>query len=82
MSIAVIHGANGSRKSNLLKALFFLAQFIIHGCGEDGEIPAEHCQLALEKKNEPTSFSILFRTSKKVYQYEMSLTKKKIISGN
>ena len=80
MPITVIHGANRSGKSNLLKALFFLAQFIIYGCGEDREIPAEPCQLAPEKKNEPTSFSILFRTSKNVYQYEVSLTKREIIS--
>ena len=80
LPIAAIHGANGYGKSNLLKALFFLTQFIINGCDEDGEMPAEPYQLSPEKKNEPTLFSILFRTSKNVYQYEMSLTKKEIIS--
>lgn len=80
LPIVVIHGANGSGKSNLLKELFFLAQFIIYGCGEEREILAEPCQLTPEKKNEPTSFSILFRTSKNIYQYVMSLTKKEIIS--
>lgn len=37
LPITVIHGVNRSGKSNLLKALFFLAQFIIYGCGEDRE---------------------------------------------
>lgn len=36
--------------------------------------------MAPEKKNEPTSFSILFRTSKNIYQYEIILTKKEIIN--
>ena len=80
LPVAVIHGANGSGKSNLLKALFFLAQFIIHGNDEDGIIPAEPYLLDPEKKNEPTYFSILFRTRKHVYQFELIFTKKEIIS--
>ena len=80
LPVAVIHGANGYGKSNLLKALFFLKQFITNGCGDDGKIPAEPFQMAPEKKNEQTSFSILFRTRKNVYQFELLLTRREIIS--
>ena len=80
LPIAAIHGANGYGKSNLLKALFFLTQFIINGCDEDGEMPAEPYQLSKEKQDEPTSFSILFRTRKNIYYLELLLTKMEIIS--
>ena len=79
LPIAVFYGANASGKSNLLKGLFFLASYVIHGSDAGEEIPVEPYQLDPQKKSEPTSFSILFRTHEKVYQYEMELTKKEII---
>ena len=79
LPIAVFYGANASGKSNILKGLFFLANYVIHGSDAGEEIPVDPYQLDPEKKTQPTSFSIIFRTYEKVYQYEITLTKKEII---
>ena len=79
LPIAVFYGANASGKTNLLKGLHFVANFVIKGCEEGEEIPVRPYQLDPDKQSAPTYFSILFRTKEQVYQYEISLTKKEII---
>ncbi len=77
--ILTIYGANGSGKSNLVKALTFMKCLVIRGVGPDrvtGTIP-----FLLDPISEikPTRFEIVVKIDAVVYTYGFVLTSKRIL---
>jgi AAA15 family ATPase/GTPase len=80
---AAIFGANASGKTNLLKALLFMRDFIMESTsGERIKENTGHEPFKLDHKtlNEPGFFEISFLLDKKVYIYGFKIDKKKVIS--
>lgn len=80
---AIIYGANASGKSNLLKAIEFMKQFVIDSSKESlrGDIiPVDPFRLSTETENEPTEFEIVFIHEKVLYRYGFEATKDRVIS--
>jgi AAA15 family ATPase/GTPase len=80
---AVIFGANASGKTNLLKALLFMRDFIMESTsGERIKENTGHEPFKLDHKtlNEPGFFEISFLLDKKVYIYGFKIDRKKVIS--
>ena len=79
--VGAIFGHNASGKTNLLRGLPFLKWFITSSFNTkpEEEIPFKPFFFnKIEKKN--TKFSVTFEVDKKVYEYTLELTTKKIIS--
>lgn len=76
--IALI-GANGSGKSNLLKALAFTAWFIRNSFSDIK--PTEDIPFTphFSKENQPTHISLEFEFESTIYAYHLSLIKKKVL---
>jgi AAA15 family ATPase/GTPase len=85
---AVLYGANGSGKSNLIKALNFMKNFIVTSYREtlseensslNNQSP-NNFLLSGELDNAPSFFEIIFNTSDKRYRYGFEIFQNKIIS--
>ncbi len=79
---AAVFGANASGKSNLIKAILFMREFIVHSTSREkigeatGFIPFK---LDRKKVNEPGLFEIHFLLEKKAYIYGFKIDAEKII---
>jgi len=69
---AVFYGANGSGKSNLMKAINFLKETVRYG-GIDQSVDDKKFKLNIDNAEKPISFEIEFSIEKKIYSYGISL---------
>ncbi|GHT39642.1 transporter [Bacteroidia bacterium] len=79
---AVIYGANGSGKSNLLAAINFFKMFIQRSSERlaEDEINVTPFLFSSETENQPSSFEMVFMIDKTRYRYGFEATKKEIVS--
>jgi hypothetical protein len=83
LTSTAIYGANSSGKSNLVKALAFMRQFVLTSASTpiDSLIPVEPFQLSTETENEPSFFEIIFCIEHGIqYRYGFEVNNKKVIS--
>lgn len=79
--VETVIGPNASGKTNLLKILPFLKWLIIDSFNAKPEDPIVIQSFAFgEAKNEPTNLAVVFEVDGKVYTYEFSITKEKILN--
>jgi len=73
-----IKGANGSGKTNVVKALGFLSRFCAYSYewSKDEKIPLS----SWYKNNDPVEFEIEFKLGKKKYKYELVISCDRVIS--
>src|SRR4051812_3467390 len=69
LPVAVIYGANGAGKSNLVKALAFLAGLILRGTEPKKPIGRRAFLLDTESATQPTELIIQFVESERVYVF-------------
>ncbi len=80
---SVIYGANASGKSNLIKALYFLQQFILLSSTafqEKQKIPLQPFRLHSSAQEQPSEFSIDFMCSGIRFTYCVALTEEQVIT--
>ena len=80
---AVIYGPNAGGKSNLIRAIFFLQQFVLASSKayqEKQKIPLQPFRLNAKSQNEPSEFSIDFVCNDVRFTYHVALTEDQIIS--
>lgn len=80
---AVIYGPNAGGKSNLIRAIFFLQQFVLASSTayqEKQKIPLQPFRLNAKSQNEPSEFSIDFVCNDTRFTYHVALTEDQIIS--
>lgn len=80
---AVIYGPNAGGKSNLIRAIFFLQQFILASSTayqEKQKIPLQPFRLNAKSQNEPTMFFIDFVCNDVRFNYHVALTEDRITS--
>jgi uncharacterized protein len=77
-NILCIKGANGSGKTNVLKAMAFLSEFVKNSFSykPDAKIPCE----TYFNSNNPTEFFVEFVSGDITYKYELVLTVDEVIS--
>lgn len=68
---AVLYGANASGKSNLIKAIGFMKDFILSSSKESStdKIPVKNFRLSTETEDKPSTFEITFMTENIRYRY-------------
>lgn len=78
---AVVYGPNAAGKSNLVKALFFMQQFILKSATEKGVqgIGITPFLLNSETRSLPSEFEIIFIAEGVRYQYGFALTSTRIV---
>lgn len=79
---AVIYGANAAGKSNLLKAIRFVRDFIRHSVDAPPEedIPVQPFSLDNKSRAAPTEFELTFIHEEVRYQYGFSIDSKRVHS--
>ncbi|MBS1529217.1 MAG: ATP-binding protein, partial [Bacteroidetes bacterium] len=79
---SIIYGANGSGKSNLLKAFRFMQQFVLNSSKESQaseDIKIEPFRLNHAKLDYPTTFEVIFLIDKTKYRYGFTVTRQEIL---
>lgn len=79
LPVAAIYGGNASGKSNLVKALHFVEQFVTDPPKPDAPIPVRPFRLERNADSLPTSFTISFLAEDSVYEYSFSLNTRKVL---
>lgn len=69
LRIAVIYGANGSGKSNLVKAMNFAQRFVIDGTRPKQRVPVEPYRLDRSRLTQPSRFEFEFAVNEHIYAY-------------
>lgn len=80
---AVIYGPNAGGKSNLIRAIYFLQQFVLTSSTayqEKQKIPLQPFRLNAKSQNEPSEFSIDFVCNAVRFTYHVALNEDQIIS--
>jgi uncharacterized protein len=80
---AVIYGANASGKSNLIKAMSFMKNFVLNFFEKSqitDLIPIDFYKLSKISEKEPSFFEISFIQNLREYRYGFQLTKEKVQS--
>lgn len=80
---AVIYGPNAGGKSNLIKALYFLQQFVLLSSTayqEKQKIPLQSFKLNAKSQKGPSEFSIEFICDDIRFTYHVALTEDQVIS--
>lgn len=83
LTSSVIYGANASGKSNVIKALAFMRQFVLSSAKESqsGErILIEPFLLSTETENEPSFFEVVFLMNNIQYRYGFEVSTNLVIS--
>lgn len=78
-----IYGSNNSGKTNVLKAISFTKNFILHSSKESHSsqlIPIQPFLLSSSTKNKPSTFDVVFYMDSRRYRYGFSVTQKYIDS--
>ena len=79
---AVIYGTNAGGKSNLIKAIYFLQQFVLLSSTafqEGQKIPLHPFRLNAKSPNEPSEFSIDFICEQTRFTYHLALTEDQVV---
>jgi len=78
----VIYGANSSGKSNLIKGLTFMQEFVSNSAKKSStdEIDTTPFLLNITTENEPSYFEVLFLIENIRYRYGFEVTRKRIFS--
>ncbi len=79
---AVIYGPNAGGKSNFIKALYFLQQFVLSSSTafqEGQKIPLQPFRLNAQSPSEPSEFSIDFVCEHTRFTYHLALTEDRVI---
>jgi AAA15 family ATPase/GTPase len=74
LPVAVLYGANGAGKSNLVKAILFLKKLIDHGGGEGGETGRVPFLFGDEDEKLPTGITIQFTSEDTIYEFGVKVT--------
>lgn len=74
LKVASIYGANGSGKSNLVKALEYLQDLVLHGEIHTSNKPRKF-KLDPSLKDQPTTFEVEFIIDDKLYSYGLAIQK-------
>lgn len=80
---AVIYGANASGKSNVIKAMEFMGNFIRYSSKDtqkDDEIPVDSFLFNTETVGKPSHFEIVFLIDETIYRYGFEADRKKVHS--
>jgi uncharacterized protein len=80
---AALYGSNASGKSNFIKAIVFMRNFILNSSKETQvteEIKVENYQLSTSTENQPSFFEIIFAINDTRYRYGFELDKNSIHS--
>jgi len=80
---AAIYGANASGKSNFIKAITFMRQFIQNSSKEtqsSEKIPVENFKLSTVTENAPSYFEIVFTAGEVIYRYGFEADTNKVHS--
>ena len=78
LPLAILYGANGSGKSNLVKAIQFAAQLILAGTGPREKIPRQPFLLDRETQAKPSGFEFRILADGRVFSYGFTLTETEI----
>jgi uncharacterized protein len=79
---SVIYGPNAGGKSNFVKAMYFLQQYVIHSSTsyqEKQKIPVQSFRLKSSLKSKPSEFSIDFICDGIRFNYQLSINEDQII---
>jgi uncharacterized protein len=78
---AVIYGANASGKSNLIKALAFMREFVVNSARQQDEDPirVEPFLLRKDVAEQPSFFEVIFLLDGLQYRYGFSATKQRVV---
>lgn len=79
---SVIYGPNAGGKSNFVKAMYFLQQYVIHSSTsyqEKQKIPVQPFRLKSSLKSKPSEFSIDFICDGIHFNYQLSINEDQII---
>lgn len=82
LSSAVIYGPNAAGKSNLIKALAFMRNFIVNSAKESQyseKIPVKSFLFDEESRDKPTTFEITFSHERVRYQYSFELDQNQVM---
>ena len=75
---SIIYGANASGKSNLIKAMKFARDFIVHGVEKNKNININNFKLDKTCYKKPSRFEFEFKTDDQQYAYGFLVDKHKI----
>lgn len=82
LTSAAVYGANASGKSNLIKALAFMRNFVRFSSREsqiEETIPVEPFRLSTETESQPSFFEIVFLTNQTQYRYGFTVNNQRIV---
>lgn len=74
---AAVYGPNAAGKSNLVKALSFLKEFVLGGRRRDSGTGRERFRLAATQET-PTSFDLQYLADGRLYRYQLSLNDEEV----
>jgi uncharacterized protein len=83
LTSAAIYGANASGKSNLIKAIGFMRNFVLNSTKETqavGAIGAEPFALNTETEGKPSHFEMVFIADGTRYRYGFEATSERVVS--
>ncbi len=78
-----IYGANASGKSNLVRAIEFMQEFVLNSSKDSQAsepIPVEPFRLSTETSNAPSHFEMVFVVDGRRYRYGFELTSRRVIA--
>jgi AAA15 family ATPase/GTPase len=75
---SALYGANGSGKSNLIKAIRFSRRLILKGTPPDEDIAISPYKLHPKSENEPSKFEYVIFCAEKIYTYGFVIDKKRV----
>lgn len=75
---ALIYGANASGKSNLIKAMAFVKDFIVNGTWIEQPIPVEPFRLSKARVTQPSRFEFEFIIGDKAYAYGFVVDRRQV----
>jgi uncharacterized protein len=76
---SILYGANASGKSNLIKAMQFARNFIVHGVPKNRNINVKPFKLESPYHDKPSRFEFEFRCQGRQYAYGFIVTKKQVL---
>lgn len=79
LKAAAVYGANGSGKSNFIKAVHFLHDVVVEGDLEKCEVKCQPFRLSNNGLTQASIFGIEFQINKKVFEYIVSIKDGEIV---
>ena len=78
LKTSILYGANASGKSNLIKAMNFARQFIIHGAAKNRTLKVKHFKLDSSCSQKPSRFEFEFNCQNQQFAYGFSIDNNKV----